>query len=128
MAPRLFTVDEAKEAIKLIRPLIGEILRIRADVLSRQPELWTAMQRAAGNGGSADLSRLAKDFDRLDKLVHRILDSGAEIKDLGEGLVDFRASRRDQTVYLCWKYGEEDLAFWHDMEAGFSGRKPLAEF
>jgi hypothetical protein len=128
MAPRLFTVDEAREAIRLIRPLVGEILQIRADVLSRQPELWTAMQRAAGNGGSVELSRLAKDFDRLDQLVHRILDSGAEIKDLGEGLIDFRASRHDQTVYLCWKYGEDDLAFWHDMEAGFSGRKPLAEF
>jgi hypothetical protein len=128
MAPRLFTIDEAKAAIKLIRPLVGEILQIRADVLSRQPGLWTAMQRAAGNGGSAELSRLAKDFDRLDELVHRVLDSGAEIKDLEAGLIDFRASRQNQPVYLCWKYGEEDLAFWHDIEAGFSGRKPLAEF
>ena len=51
-----------------------------------------------------------------------------EVKDPDQGLIDFRTKRRGREVYLCWKLGEGDrVAFWHDLETGFSGRRPLAE-
>ena len=50
---------------------------------------------------------------------------GCEVKDVQTGLVDFRAMRDGRAVYLCWRLGEEDIAFWHELDAGFAGRQPL---
>ena len=74
------------------------------------------------------MSQLAREFGRLDWLVHSILDTGAEIKDLDAGLIDFRALRQDHEVYLCWKYGEDKIRFWHEIDAGFAGRQPIEGF
>ena len=50
---------------------------------------------------------------------------GVEIKDLDRGLCDFPALREGRVVYLCWVFGEDDIEWWHDIEAGFAGRQPL---
>jgi len=50
---------------------------------------------------------------------------GCLVKDLEIGLVDFPARRDNETVYLCWKLGEERIGYWHGVEEGFAGRKPL---
>jgi hypothetical protein len=128
MSVKRFTLAEANSVLNIIRPVVAEIQSIRERILARQPELWLAMERAGGNGGSAELSRLAHEFDRLDSLAHEIVDTGAEIKDLGIGLIDFRALRDDQEVYLCWKYGEEDIRYWHEIGAGVAGRRPIELF
>jgi hypothetical protein len=86
------------------------------------------MERAAGNGGSAQLSALASEFDRLNALVHQVTDTGAEIKDLAQGLIDFRTRRGGSEVFLCWRQGESEIEFWHEIDAGFAGRRPMAEF
>ena len=126
--PRYFTLAQANAAIGVIRPLLKEIHELRAGILESRPELWQAMERAAGNGGSAELTRLASEFERLDQLVHRILETGVEIKDLSAGLLDFRALRHDREVYLCWKMGEEAVLYWHEIESGFAGRQPIESF
>jgi hypothetical protein len=128
MEPHYFSVQEANAALQAIRPLMEEIQSIRGRILASKPELWPAMERAAGNGGNPALSRLVRDFERLDTLVHRISDTGAEVKDLSSGLLDFRAWRGDHAVYLCWKYGEEQIGFWHEIDAGFAGRQPIEQF
>jgi hypothetical protein len=125
---KFFTIEQANATVRTIRPLLAEIQEIRAGILARRPDLWQAMESAAGNGGSAELSRLASEFDVLDSLVHRILDTGAEIKDLSSGLLDFRAMRHDREVYLCWKMDEDDVLYWHDIETGFAGRQPIETF
>ena len=126
--PTNFTVEEARAALREILPLMEEIMSIRDSILAQQPETWQLVQSSAGNGGSAEASRLVKDFDRLDKLVHRILDAGAIIKDLNRGLLDFPAWREGHEVYLCWQYGEPDLLFWHEVADGFAGRQPIETF
>lgn len=128
MPPKRFDLDKARAALEIIRPLMEEIQAIRRSIHDRRPDLWPAMSRAAGNGGNRELSQLALEFDRLDELAHRILETGAEIKDLSVGLVDFRAWRQDHEVYLCWKYGEDDIHYWHEIESGFSGRQPIELF
>jgi len=50
---------------------------------------------------------------------------GVEVKDLDEGLVDFPALRRGETVLLCWRLGEDDVGYWHTVQEGFAGRRPL---
>lgn len=125
MSPRYFTVDEANAALTVIRPLMDEIQAIREDVLKKQPEVWPVLQKAAGNGGSRAASLVAQSFERLDQLVHQILDMGVILKDINTGLLDFPALREDREVYLCWLYGELSIAFWHEIDGGFAGRQPL---
>jgi hypothetical protein len=128
MQPHYFTVEEANSALEIIRPLLKQILSIRDEILAKQPEVWPAIERSAGNGGNATLSRIADDFNRLDALVHKVLDTGVQVKDINVGLLDFLALRNGEEVLLCWKYGEGTIAFWHDKEAGFAGRRPIQEF
>ena len=65
------------------------------------------------------------DFEIVDKNVKAITALGLEMKDVNSGLVDFLAERDGREVYLCWRYNEPTVAHWHDLEAGFAGRRPL---
>jgi hypothetical protein len=126
--PRYFTLEQANKTLEEIRPMMEEIQSIRQAILENQPEAWPAVEQAAGNGGSHAASLLALDFGRLDDLVHEIMDTGALIKDLDTGLVDFPALRKGQEVYLCWQFGEARIDYWHEIEAGFAGRQPIEKF
>jgi len=126
--PKFFTLEQANDALKIIRPLMDEIQAIRLMILEKQPETWNAIEKSAGNGGNRTLSRMVKDFERLDALVHQILDTGAQIKDINTGLLDFSALKDGREVYLCWKYGEGDIAFWHEVDDGFAGRQTIESF
>ena len=126
--PQYFTLQQANEALNMIRPLMDEVQGIRSKILESQPEAWTAIEKSVGNGGNNTLSRMIRDFEKLDALVHRILDTGALIKDVNIGLLDFPALRDGHEVYLCWQYGEGDIAFWHEVDAGYAGRQPIESF
>lgn len=126
--PRYFTLPEANETLNSIRPLVDEIQVIRQAILKNQPEAWPAIEKSAGNGGNRALSNMVKDFEKLDTMVHQIQDLGVLIKDINLGLLDFPALRDGQEVYLCWQYGEGEIAFWHEVEAGFAGRQPIETF
>ena len=121
--PKYYTPKEANEALVTVRPLLAEMMDIGEKIRAHQPELWDLVQKSAGNGGNPKLSKLLIDFDRLDLLLHQIQDMGIQIKDLMIGLIDFVALRDGREVYLCWKYGEDSILFWHEIEAGFSGRQ-----
>jgi len=123
-----FTLQEANEALKVIRPLMDEVQVIRQKILENQPEAWPAIEKSAGNGGNRALSNLVQDFERLDALVHQIQDTGAQIKDINTGLLDFSALKSGREVYLCWQYGEDDIQYWHEIKAGFAGRQPIHLF
>jgi hypothetical protein len=126
--PNYFTLQEANNALTIIRPLMDEIQAIRQEILARQPEVWPVVERSAGNGGSQAASQMVREFERLDALVHQVQATGALFKDINLGLLDFSALKDGREVYLCWKYGEEDIAFWHEIEAGYAGRQPIASF
>lgn len=51
--------------------------------------------------------------------------TGVVIKSIDQGLLDFPSKRFDEDVWLCWKYGEKEIKFWHDLDSGFMGRKPV---
>jgi hypothetical protein len=125
---RYFTLQEANETLDTIRPWMDEIQAIRQKILANQPEAWPAIERSAGNGGNRALSNMVLDFEKLDALVHRIQETGAILKDINMGLLDFPALREEHEVYLCWQYGEGDIAYWHEVEAGYAGRQPIELF
>jgi hypothetical protein len=129
---RHFTPEEANAALGHVRPLVERMVeqrRAHLDALERQEELE---QRIRGNGGGippATLAETAAEVDRvareLAQTVDEIAAHGAEVKDLDEGLIDFPALRRGETVLLCWKLGEEEIRYWHHVEDGFAGRQEL---
>ena len=123
-----FTLQEANSALTIIRPLMDEIQAIRREILARQPDVWPVVERSAGNGGSQAASQMVREFERLDALVHQVQATGVLFKDINLGLLDFPALRDGHEVYLCWKYGEGDIAFWHEIEAGYAGRQSIDSF
>jgi hypothetical protein len=130
--PRRFTPEEANTALDEVRPLAEELVEHRRTHLRAQQEQVELAQRIAGNGGGIDTQRVADleaEAERarvgIARCVNEIHGLGAIVKDLDEGLVDFPASHGGEEVLLCWKVGEEEVAFWHGLEEGFAGRKPL---
>jgi hypothetical protein len=128
MTHRYFTLQEANETLNLIHPLMDEVQAIRLKILKNQPEAWPAIEKSAGNGGNRALSNMVQDFEKFDALIHRIQAMDVLIKDINLGLLDFPALKDGHEVYLCWQYGEEDIAFWHEIEAGYAGRQPIESF
>lgn len=123
--PQYFSPEEANSMLDVIRPTVEEIMRIHQRVVERQPEAWPAIERAAGNGGNRAASELVPEFEKLRSLMQVLKEQGVIVKDMSVGLLDFPSLRDGREVYLCWKYGEDRVAFWHDVDAGFAGRQPL---
>ncbi len=123
--PRYFTLDEANALLEELRPLVGRMLEVRQQLLDLQPELEPVLRKVLGNGGNQVASQAAVYFEELRELVDRIQESGVELKDINSGLLDFRSLRDGREVYLCWRYSEDAISFWHDIDAGFTGRQPL---
>ncbi|MCL4270424.1 MAG: DUF2203 family protein [Anaerolineales bacterium] len=121
--PTYYTPQEANNLLEIVRPMVAELMQISGRIRSHQPEIWAVVEKSAGNGGNPELSKLLPDFDRLDQVLHRLQDMGIEVKDLTIGLIDFPALRDGRVIYLCWKYNEEKVQFWHEVEAGFAGRQ-----
>ena len=129
---RHFTPEEANAALEQVRPLVEQMVahrRAHVEALERQEELEG---RIRGNGGGippAELAEAAAEVDRqardLSGAIDDIVELGVEVKDLDEGLVDFPALHRGETVLLCWQLGEEEIGYWHSPQDGFAGRRPL---
>ena len=122
---RYLTVEEANTMLEVIRPLMREILDIRQVIFQKQPELVPVLNRLMDNGGSLVASQVALEIEQLHILIGQVLVTGASLKDINSGLVDFLSRRDERDVYLCWRYGEESVSYWHGLEAGFAGRQPI---
>jgi len=122
---RYFSVEEANAALEEIRLLVVEMLELHRSLLARQAQAVPALRRAKGNGGNPAASQLVQDFSRLESLVKHIQETGVLVKDVGSGLLDFPTLREGREVYLCWRYNEPSVQFWHEIDAGFAGRQEL---
>ena len=129
--PRLFTVDEANALLLSLRPLMKRIFHnldflkknsetvIRRERLSpSNPEL---LERLQENGAIARLIQEVKG------LVEEINSHGCVCKGVEQGLVDFPCLLGGEIVFLCWRYDEESVIYWHHVEDGFAGRRPLLD-
>ena len=129
---KLFTVEQANAALPLVRAIASDLAQLSRDVIERRERLSTLL--AGRERGSRDLygeelahveAELEKDSERLQEYVEELRDLGVDPKNGPEGLVDFPAMLDGKPVYLCWKLGEPEVLFWHDLDAGFRGRQPL---
>ena len=121
---RHYTLAEANAALGWV----GEaIVRLRAarDNLSDEEAREALAEAGPQNGGGTPGRVVSEAFVELRGALARFRDAGIVLRDLERGLVDFPAIRAGREVYLCWIEGEPEIGFWHDLEAGFEGRKPL---
>ena len=130
--PRTFTPEEANEALVELRPIVERMVEHRRNLTAAQVQQAEFVTRIAGNGGDlvpSDLHEAADTIQReaaaISDCAERINAAGAEVKSLEEGLLDFPARRGDEVVLLCWKLGEDEIHYWHRVDEGFGGRKPL---
>ena len=129
---RHFTPEEANAELEQVRPLVERMVERRRAHTAAQERQEELEGRIRGNGGGippATLADAAAEIERLERelsgLVDEIGEHGAEVKDIDEGLIDFPALHRGETVLLCWKLGEDEIRYWHRVEDGFAGRRPL---
>lgn len=122
----LFTPQEASKLLSDIKPKIKELIEKKKVVAKLHKEIEKynlfGFRTAEVAGKAAELDALVEDMTRK---VSELEDLGVEVKDLDYGLVDFPAERYGESVVLCWRYGEPEVAFWHKPSEGYNGRKSL---
>jgi hypothetical protein len=121
---RLFTLPEAQALLPEIKRWFEQIDRARRTMNRLAPDARRAAEDSGG-GGMAHGAEYARAITALMLGVQEILSQGVEIKDFERGLCDFPSERDGRIVYLCWQRGEDDIEWWHDLDAGFAGRQPL---
>ncbi len=132
MPARYFTPEEANAALAEVRPLAERVVAHRRALTAAQRRQAALVVSIAGNGGDLGPSELQdaaeaiqREADAIADIVQQLDDQGVQVKSLEEGLLDFPSLRDGEEVFLCWRVGEPEVAFWHGLEEGFAGRKPL---
>lgn len=121
---RHYTLEEANGALGWVRGVIVS-LRSAREGLSDE-EAREALAEAGPQNGGGDPGRVVSEaFLQLRDALAQLQEAEIVLRDLDRGLVDFPAIRDDREVYLCWLEGEDEIGYWHDLEAGFAGREPL---
>jgi hypothetical protein len=121
---RHFTVEEANAILDRLKPLLRE-LRDARDVLTDTDSHSVLADAAPTNGGGEPGRKVGEAFLEVRRMLLTIQEAGIVVRDIERGLIDFPALRGGDEVYLCWELGEDGVAWWHDLDAGYGGRQPL---
>jgi len=122
-----FTPQDVNKILPEIQKQFSQIILLRNKVISLQEDLQkTANEESKFSIFIAKKQELNRAVYRLYKDIEGLEKRGIMIKSVDDGLLDFPSLRFDEEVWLCWKYGESEIKFWHGRDEGFMGRKPLA--
>ena len=130
---KLFTVEQANAVLPLVRAITTDLVNLSREVIDRRQRLALLtsgrQQQTHRDLYAEELEQieeeLEKDGERLQVFVDELRQLGVEPKSGADGLIDFPSLMDGRVVYLCWKYGEQEVLHWHELESGFSGRQPL---
>lgn len=135
MKTKLYTLEEANKTLPEVEKLLDKLSTIKLEISKHQAEidvLELLQEAKAGHPLPSSSGYFEKKleamqdlFDAFKQELGKFTGFGCELKDLDLGLVDFYSLRGDQLVYLCWKKGEKEISHWHELDAGFKGRRPL---
>ena len=119
---RTFTVDDANAELVELRERLPRLREARLGLIASTERITEAV---ASDGGGIAGSDWFQHQDTLKAEVEYLADRGILLRDPDTGLIDFPAERDGEQVFLCWRLGEGDVAYYHGVHSGFSGRKPL---
>ena len=117
---RRFTLAQANRALPLVSRIVSDVVKTHDRAMALQAA--QDAKRAAASHKELDAA-----MDRLQDYVAELAEVGCELKDYRTGLVDFVGRHQGRDVLLCWRLGEERVAFWHEVNAGFAGRRPASQ-
>ena len=124
MADRHYTVEQANAALGWVMERV-ERLRTAREGLNDE-EARAALQDAGPTNGGGEPGRVVSDaFLEMRNALMELQAMEVVLRDLDRGLVDFPSIRDGREVFLCWEEGEDEIGFWHDVDAGYGGRQPL---
>lgn len=130
---QFFTLRQAETLLPEIESAVREAISLKAEFQAADLALKHAMHRIGMLGGAlvnperlmTERSRREASVSALKEAIERVQSYGCLVKDLDIGLIDFPTLFKGQEVYLCWKLGEDGISFWHGVDEGFRGRKPI---
>ncbi|MGA2131662.1 MAG: DUF2203 domain-containing protein [Bryobacteraceae bacterium] len=130
---RRFTLWEAERMLPQVREWMREAVELKSRYDEAEHGVQALVERITMMGGivvdrecaAENKSRRDTAGQNLNSLLTRFQESGCLVKDLDKGLVDFPTLFRGEEVYLCWKLDESSIQFWHGVQEGFGGRKPI---
>jgi hypothetical protein len=129
---KYFTAAEANAALPLVRAIVRDITELAHDLRERQerferlaPRKGNSVSEAYQEEQHVAKAEIERDQERLIGYTRELKELGVELKDYFTGLVDFPCRMDNREVYLCWRLGEAEVAYWHELEAGFAGRQCL---
>jgi hypothetical protein len=132
---KTFTLEEAQSLLPVLKSLLQRSIEGKKVIEETEKEFQDLNHRILLSGGLfIDIPKAAQRRAERDKAIQGTKDAlaeieaiGVQVKDLDIGLLDFPCVVDDQIVLLCWKLGEENIGYWHGVEEGFRGRKPIDE-
>lgn len=129
--PKYFTVETANRTLPLVRSIVTDIVQKFSeltDLQSRLELLQGSRREGLSDAHREEVEEVERDFERkkgeLKTVVDELQGLGVQLKG-PDGLVDFPAMLDGREVFLCWKLGEREVLFWHEIDAGFKGRQQL---
>ena len=127
---KVFSLEEANNTLPYVRRIVGDIVdeyKRWKDSISKY-ELLAADSKAE-EGESDDQIALREHVDtvarRLNSLIEELTNVGCVFKGFDDGLVDFHSTLDGRDIYLCWKFGEPEIQYWHEIDSGFASRQAL---
>ena len=122
-----FTLEEAQSHLPRLRYEIREVMRLKKQLDAIGFNIYTRKYRPGFNPDT--ITEFPDDFLKIIDIIQALNEDSIIIKGIEEGLVDFPALREDgEEVFLCWKESEEDILYWHGLDTGFRGRRPIEEY
>lgn len=120
-----YTLAEARTLLPQIRKWLKQLVRLRTDLEKHDRQLTSMMQPGCDLGGRT-VNAWIKALAEVKMLLLEFHRREIQIKDLDRGLIDFPAILGDKEVFLCWEQEEDDIEFWHELDAGYAGREKLS--
>lgn len=127
MEKRFFTVDQAKRLLPEVKRLAALMVRAHGRLEAGRDAVQKLAEKRSSNSGGPEGAAFLDDLIALQSCVAQLEDLGCQVKGAGEGLVDFPHLKDGREVCLCWRLGEHDILYWHEIDGGFAGRRPLAD-
>ena len=120
---RSCTFKSANEALPAIIEKFNNLKKQKNEIMKAEQELQ--MTASSLDDYMVQKQKLNSEMTKFYQLIEDLESTGVSLKGLDQGLLDFPSRRFDAYVWLCWKDGETEIKFWHDMDSGFNGRKPI---
>lgn len=124
---RVFSLFEANQLIPQLQSYLSAVRQGKALLLRTREEVRRASARAGVGGGTPVGARYVKSLQNISANLQAIHELGVLVKDVDLGLCDFPHLRDGRIVYLCWKFGEKEIQWWHETTTGYKDRCPLVD-